>query len=76
LPAALGFDFARSKRPKLLPVFQILAVAVTLVQAALIVDPHNRPFGFIWPLPFMMVLLVLCAVALRREELSQRRDQR
>jgi hypothetical protein len=68
LPAALGFDFARSKRPNLLPVFQLLVVAATLVQAALIVDPHNRPFGFIWPLPFMMVLLVLCAVALRREE--------
>jgi hypothetical protein len=68
LPAALGFDFVRSKRPKLLPVFQVLVVAATFVQAALIVSPHNRPFGFIWPLPLIMILAAVCALALRRKQ--------
>jgi hypothetical protein len=68
LPAALSFDFVRSKRPKLLPVFQVLVVSATLVQAVLIVTPHKRPFGFIWPLPLIMILAAVCALALRREE--------
>jgi hypothetical protein len=74
LPAALGFDFVRSNTPKLLPVFQVLVVALTLGQAALIITPHNRPFGFIWPLPLIMILAAVCALALRRRkhELSRK----
>jgi hypothetical protein len=55
---------------RLLPVFQVLVLAATFVQAALIVSPHNRPFGFIWPLPPIMILAAVCAVALRREKPS------
>jgi hypothetical protein len=70
LPAALSFDFARSKRPRLLPVFQVLVLAATFVPAALIVTRHDRPFGWIWPLPLIIIMAVVCAVALRREEAS------
>jgi len=68
LPAALGYDFARSKRPKLVPVFQALVLAATFVPAALIATRHDRPFGWIWPLPVIVVLAVVCAIALRREK--------
>jgi hypothetical protein len=68
LPAALSFDFARSKRPRLLPVFQVLVLAATFVPAALIFSRYNRPLGWVWPLPFIIILMVVCAIALRREE--------
>ena len=73
-PAALGYDFARSKRPKLLPVFQVLVLAATFVPAALIVTRYDRPLGWVWPLPLIVGLAAVCARALRRRkhELSRK----
>jgi hypothetical protein len=68
LPAALSYDFARNQRPKLLPVFQVLALTVTFVPATLIFSRYNRPLGWIWPVPFIIILTVMCVLALRREE--------
>jgi hypothetical protein len=65
LPAALSFDFVRNKRPELLPVFQVLVIVATFVRVALIVTRHDRPFGFIWPLPLIVILAGVCAIALR-----------
>ena len=68
LPAALSYNFARDNRPKLLPVFQVLALTATFVPAALIFSPYNRPLGWIWPVPFIIILTVMCVLALRRKE--------
>jgi hypothetical protein len=68
LPAALGYDFARRKRPKLLPLFQILVLAATFVPAVLIVTRYGRPLGWVWPLPLIMILAVVCALGLRQSE--------
>jgi hypothetical protein len=74
LPAALCYDFARSKRPKLLLVFQVLVLAATFVPAALIVTRYDGPLGWVWPLPLIMILAAVCALALRRRkhELSRK----
>jgi len=68
LPAAIGYDFARSQRPELLPMFQVLVLAATFVPAALIITRYVRPFGWVWPLPLIMILAAMCALALRRRE--------
>ena len=68
LPAALGYDFLRKQRPKLLPVFQGLVLAATFVPTLLIITGRNRPFGWIWPVPLIVILSVVCAIALREEE--------
>lgn len=67
-PAALGYDFARTKRLKLLPVFQGLMLAATFVPAALIITRYDRIFGWVWPTPLIVILAIVCAVALRRED--------
>ncbi len=68
LPAALSYDFARNNRLKLLPVFQVLVLAATFVPAALVISRYNRPLGWIWPVPFIIILTVVCAIGLRRKE--------
>jgi len=55
---------------RLLPVFQVLVLAATFVPAAPIVTRHDRPSGWIWPLPLIIIIAAVCAVALRREEAS------
>ncbi len=68
LPAAIGYDFGRSKRPKLLPVFQVLVLAATFVPGALIVTRYDGPLGWVWPVPLIMILAAVCALTLRRRE--------
>jgi hypothetical protein len=65
LPAALGYDFARNNRPRLLPMFQAMMLAATFVPAALIITHYDRPLGWIWPLPLILILAAVYAVALR-----------
>jgi hypothetical protein len=73
LPAALGYDFVRKQRPKLSPVFQGLVLAATFVPAALIATRNDRPFGWLWPLPLIVVSAIVCAIALRgRKEPSEK----
>jgi hypothetical protein len=67
LPAALGYDFVRKQRPKLSPVFQGLVLAATFVPAALIATRNDRPFGWIWPLPLIVVLAITCVAALLQQ---------
>jgi hypothetical protein len=64
LPAALSYDFVRSKRPKFLPVFPVLVLAATFVRPALFVARQNRPLGWIWPLPLIVILAIVSAIAL------------
>ena len=68
LPAALSYDFAGNKRPKFLSLFQVLVLAATFVPAALIFSRYNRPLGWIWPVPCIIVLAVVCVLSLRRKE--------
>ena len=66
LPAALGYDFVRKKRPKLVPVFQLLVLAATFVPPLFIITRYDRLLGWVWPLPLMMILAAVCALGLRR----------
>jgi hypothetical protein len=36
--------------------------------AALFVTRYNRPLGWVWPLPLIMILAAVCALALRRQK--------
>ncbi len=68
LPAALSYDFARKTRPELLPVFRILLLVATFVPATLFLSRYNRPLGWIWPLPLIMILMGVCVLGLRGKE--------
>lgn len=73
LPAVLCYDFARNQRPKLLPLFQACVLISTFVPAVLIATRHDHPFGWIWPLPLIMILAIVCAMALRRNKAQPRK---
>jgi peptidoglycan/LPS O-acetylase OafA/YrhL len=68
LPGVFGYDFARSRRPKLLRVFRVLILVAMFGPAALFVTRYNRPLGWVWPLPLIMILAAVCALALRRQK--------
>ena len=68
LPAALSYDFVRSKRPNLLFVFPVVMLAATFLRPALFVAGHDRPFGWLWPLPLILILTLVCAIALRSQK--------
>jgi hypothetical protein len=65
LPAALSYGFARSERRNLIPIFQVLVLAVTFVPALLLITGHDRPLASIWPLPLIILLIAVTGIALR-----------
>lgn len=72
LPAAISYDFVQRKKPALLPWFQVLMLAATFLPALLIFT-GSRTLRWIWPLPLILILLVVGARALRQEEIESNR---
>jgi hypothetical protein len=60
----LSYDFVRSKRARLVPAFQALMLTVTFLPAVLIFTGYFRILGWVWSLPIIVALAVLCAGAL------------
>jgi hypothetical protein len=68
LPAALSYDSVRTNKLKFLPVLQVLLLAATFLPPAIFLTRYARPLGWVWPLPLIIVLTIVSAVALRRRE--------
>ena len=66
-PAALIYDWARLKGQRLVKVFEWMLPIATLVPAILIFSGYNRALRWIWPVPFILILIGLCVRALRVE---------
>ena len=66
LPAAIIYDKTRLES-QLTKVFQWLLPIATLISAALIFCGYSRTLRWIWPLPFILILIGLCVRALRAE---------
>jgi hypothetical protein len=67
-PAVLLYDWARSKGPNLVKVFQWMLPIVTLVPPILIFSGYSRTLRLIWPLPLILILIGMCVRALRVEQ--------
>ena len=67
LPASIIYDHARLKSQHLTKVFRWLLPVATLVPAALIFTGYSRTLRWIWPLPFVLILIGVCVRALRAE---------
>jgi len=67
LPAVITYDFAQRKKPRLLPWLRLLIPASTILPALLIFT-GSRTLRWIWPLPLMLILLGVCARALRKDK--------
>lgn len=67
LPASIIYDHARLKSQHLTKVFRWLLPVATVVPAALIFTGYSRTLRWIWPLPFVLILIGLCVRALRAE---------
>jgi hypothetical protein len=68
LAAALIYDVIRSRKARLVIVFQVHVAAVTFLPVALIFSRYNHPLGWVWPVPFIIILMIVCANQLRQEE--------
>jgi hypothetical protein len=67
LPASIIYDQTRLKSQHLTKVFQWLLPIATLIPAALIFSSYSRTLRWIWPMPFVLILIGLCVRALRAE---------
>jgi len=67
LPASIIYDHARSESQRLTKVFQWLLPIATLIPAVSIFSGYSRTLRWIWPLPFVLILIGLCVRALRAE---------
>jgi len=69
LPAAFAYDFARDKRPGFLPVFQILVLAASFLPVSIILirifTTSGDSLAWIWPMPLIVILLIVCILELR-----------
>jgi len=67
LPASIIYDHARLESQYRTRVFEWLLPVATLIPAALIFSGYGRTLRWIWPLPFILILIGLCVRALRAE---------
>jgi hypothetical protein len=70
LPAALSYDFARTKRVTLVPAFQLLMLTATFLPALLLFTGYSGLLLWIWPLPVVVGLSVICARELSHKHLN------
>lgn len=68
LPASLIYDWARLKGGSPVKIFQWLLPVATFAPAVLIFTGYTGALRWIWPLPFILILLWLCVSALRAEQ--------
>ena len=61
LPVVIGYEFNRQKGTGFAPIFQVLMIVVSFLPAVLIFSGYGRTLRWVWPLPIMLVLLLLYA---------------
>lgn len=74
LPAALSYDFARTKRVTLVPAFQLLMLTATFFPALLLFTGYSGLLVWIWPLPVIVGLSIICARELSHKQLNAKPD--